>query len=220
MPAVPDRATVCFRNPLRTGAIVLALGCLLPVHAQELRGWVSSVQRSEDQTERPNTRGRDTTSLRSRWRAQQIATRKAEAEYYIARFSREVAVLAALEYIEVIFPKDLASANAGIKLAESNIKRFESELERDRKTPMRWPAGVELSLKKARFALEQALSKKKVLVEYTIFKTIRELKSEIDNARSNEQAKWATWQLHKAKEADLERLVMQSQVIVAKLEAW
>ncbi len=38
----------------------------------------------------------------------------------------------------------------------------------------------ELALKKARFALEQAQSKRKVLVEYTKAKTIKELQSDVE----------------------------------------
>ena len=65
----------------------------------------------------------------------------------------------------------------------------------------------ELTLKKARFALEQAQSKKKVLVEYTKDKTIKELESEVEKARSDELAKKATWELEneqgrEAREAD------------------
>ncbi len=65
----------------------------------------------------------------------------------------------------------------------------------------------ELTLKKARFALEQAQSKKKVLVEYTRDKTIKELQSEVEKARSDELAKKATWELEddqgkEAREAD------------------
>ena len=44
----------------------------------------------------------------------------------------------------------------------------------------------ELALKKGRFALEQAQSKKKVLVGYTRDKTLKELKSEVEKARSDE----------------------------------
>ncbi len=65
----------------------------------------------------------------------------------------------------------------------------------------------ELTLKKARFALEQAESKKKVLVDYTKGKTIKELKSEVEKARSDELAKKATWELEVSKEKKLERQI-------------
>ncbi len=51
----------------------------------------------------------------------------------------------------------------------------------------------ELNLKKAKFTLEQSQSKRKVLVDYTRGKTIKELQSEVEKARSDELAKKATY---------------------------
>ena len=65
----------------------------------------------------------------------------------------------------------------------------------------------ELTLKKARFALEQAQSKKKVLVDYTKDKTIKELESEVEKAHSDELAKKATWELEASKEKKLEKQI-------------
>ena len=63
----------------------------------------------------------------------------------------------------------------------------------------------ELTLKKAQFALEQAQSKREVLLnQYTKGKTIKELRSEVEKARSDELAKEAAWELEKAKEIELE----------------
>ena len=70
----------------------------------------------------------------------------------------------------------------------------------------------ELTLKKARFALEQAQSKKKVLVDYTKGKTIKELKSEVEKARSDELAKKATWELEVGKEKKLERQIAACEI--------
>ena len=85
-----------------------------------------------------------------------------------------------------------------------------------RRATSRWRQKVseELTLKKARFALEQAQSKKKVLVEYTKDKTIKELESEVEKARSDELAKKATWELEKSKEKKLER-----QIAACKIKA-
>ena len=66
----------------------------------------------------------------------------------------------------------------------------------------------ELNFKKAKFALEQAESKKKVLVDYTKGKTIKELQSEVEKARSDELAKEQTLQLEKNKEAKLEKQIV------------
>ena len=65
----------------------------------------------------------------------------------------------------------------------------------------------ELNFKKAQFTLEQAQSKKKVLVKYTKEKTIKELESEVKKAHSDELAKQATWELEKGKETKLEKQI-------------
>jgi HlyD family secretion protein len=65
----------------------------------------------------------------------------------------------------------------------------------------------DLSLKKARFQLEQAQSKKKILVDYTRDMNIKVLESEVKKAQSDELAKKATWELEQAKERKLERLL-------------
>jgi len=49
----------------------------------------------------------------------------------------------------------------------------------------------ELALKKARFALEQAQSKRKVLIDYTKNKTIKALLGAVETARGHELARQA-----------------------------
>ena len=73
----------------------------------------------------------------------------------------------------------------------------------------RWRPGPlgRIDLKKAKFALEQAQSKKKVLVDYTKHKTIKELQSEVEKARSDELAKKATFALEDSKEKKLEKQI-------------
>ncbi len=61
----------------------------------------------------------------------------------------------------------------------------------------------ELNFQKAKFALEQAESKLHVLLDYTKGKTIKELRSEVEKARSDELAKEQTYSLEKTKEAKL-----------------
>jgi hypothetical protein len=65
------------------------------------------------------------------------------------------------------------------------------------------------------FALEEALSEKKVLVDFKKGKRVKELKREVDKARSNELAKKAAWALEKLKESAIEQQVAQWQVMAA-----
>ena len=158
----------------------------------------------------------ETVDAKARWRAQQLVTRRAEANYHRARLSREVAEIAVLEYEDGIFKQDLATVEAEIKLAESDLSRSEDRLDwakRMHKKGFVSKAGLtseQQTLKKARFAVEQVQSKRKVLVEYTKGKTVKELKSEVEKARSDELAKKGTWEREKLKESALEREVRKS----------
>jgi beta-lactamase regulating signal transducer with metallopeptidase domain len=161
----------------------------------------------------PRSEGKTTEAqgAKTRWRAQQVVTRKAEADYHNARLTREVAEIVVLEYEEGIFKQDLATIEGEIKLAESDRSRSKDRLEWARRMFVKGfiaktvLVSEEQALKKARFTLEQAQSKKKVLVDYTKGTTIKELKSEVEKARSDELAKKATWEREKSKEKALER---------------
>jgi HlyD family secretion protein len=148
---------------------------------------------------------------RSRLRTQQLATRKAKAFYEIAKATRALAEIAVEEYEDVTYPKDLATAQGEIKLAESDLARAEDRADWARRmfdkryVSQATKNSEELTLKKARFALEQAQSKRIVLVDYTKGKTMKELKSDVEKAHSDELAKEAAWKMENGKEIELER---------------
>ena len=204
-------------TPVMIGAFALGLGGALPLHAQGPRGSAKTTSQPEVQKPRLPARGRDAHSSRARWRAQQIAARKAEAEYNNARLAREIAEIAVLEYEEGIVFQDIATVDGEIKLAESDRSRSQDRLAWVRRMlDKRFVAesvrvSEELSVKKAAFALEQAVSKKKVLIDYTKPKTIKELKTDVEEARSNELATKAAWELEKSIESALEHYVIRSQ---------
>jgi hypothetical protein len=113
----------------------------------------------------------------------------------------------------------MAAVNGEIKLAESDLRRSQDRLEWARRmfdkgfVSRAQKASDERNVKKSLFALEQAQAKKKVLVEYTKTKMIKELKSEVAEARSVELTKKAAWELEKSKESTLEREIKRSQAI-------
>ena len=139
----------------------------------------------------------------------------AEAGYHNARLAREIAEITVLEYQEGLYSQEIATADGEIALAEADLQRSQDRLDRVRRMLEKgfipvYPKYVEeLSVKKAQFALEQALSKKEVLVDYTRPKRIKELKGDVEKARSNELAKKAAWELEKSKESALEREVIR-----------
>jgi HlyD family secretion protein len=200
-------------SPIIAGALISS-GLVVPLslRAQEPGGAAKDSARAESKTSERPVGGQDIHVLRARWRAQQMHARKAEAEYQSARLTREVAEIALLEFEEAIFSADLATAEGEIKLAESDLARAEDRLEWARKmfdkgfVSNTTKISEELTQKKARFALEQAESKKKILVSYTKPKTIKELRSEVEKAHADELAKEAAWDLEKAKQQiELER---------------
>jgi hypothetical protein len=196
------------------GAVALSLAYLLPLQAAESGSSTQNAQPSAGKSA-------DAQGAKARWRNQQIVARKAEAEYHNIRLAREIAEIGIQQYIECIFLQELAIADAEIKRAESDLKRAEDRLDWVRKNSYKGfppPSAIsdELSVKKARFALEQALSTKTVLVDFTKGKRIMELKGEVDKARANELAKKAAWELEKLIESAIEQQIGQWQVIFAK----
>ena len=155
----------------------------------------------------------DSAALRDTLVNQRITAESAKANFQNAKLTREVAEIAVIEYMEGIFVQDFATVEGEIKLAESDLIRSEDRLEWARRmfdkgyVSMAQKVSEELTFKKAQFTLEQAQSKRKVLVDYTKHKTIKELESEVEKARSDELAKQATWDLEKTKETKLEKQI-------------
>ncbi len=152
-----------------------------------------------------------TDASRARLKAQRLAARKAKATYEIARLTRELAEIAVEEYRDLTYPKDLATVEGEIKLAESDLTRGEDRLEWARRMQAKGyvsqaqKVSEELSLKKAQFALEQAQSKRKILVDYTRGKTLKELQSDVEKAHANELFEKQVWETEEARAAELER---------------
>jgi HlyD family secretion protein len=161
----------------------------------------------------------DSASLKDQLVNQKITTKSAEANHENAKLTREVAEIAVVEYEEGIYKQDLSTVEGEIKLAESDLSRSEDRLDWARRMFVKGYVSAatqtseELTLKKAHFAQEQAQSKKKVLVDYTRGKTIKELRSEVEKARSDELAKKATYSLEDSKEKKLEKQIANCDIL-------
>ena len=164
---------------------------------------------SKDLTEQPWI-----TTPEGKLRALALVTRRAKAIYEIAKLNVELAKIDLHEYVAVKFPKELVAVESEIKLARAKLHGLENNPEYlpERKSAFNIPVypevskeSKELTIKKAQFALEQAESKRKVLVDYTKPKTFKELESEVEKARSDEIAKNVEWRLAAAEEFKLER---------------
>jgi hypothetical protein len=158
---------------------------------------------------------------------QRITIESAKANYQNAQLTREVAEITILEYEEGIFKQDQATVEGELKRAESElsgapeaiqlakeklalIKQLSKGSAEDLANEFRFEDDVvaaELREPKARLAVEQAKSRLKFLREYTRPKVVKELKSEVEKARSDELAKHARWELEKLKLKKLEAAI-------------
>ena len=139
----------------------------------------------------------DPTELHDRMASQELVVQGALADVQGARLAREVAVIALSEYKEGSFAHDQAAAEGAIKLAHSNLARQFDQVDWTRRmfdkgyVSMAEKIADELALQTATFALEQAQSKRKLLLEYTQGKTIKALMGQVETARARELAKQA-----------------------------
>lgn len=149
----------------------------------------------------------------ARLRLQKLKTRKAKAAYEIARLNRELAEIAVEEHREGIYTKDLTTVEGEVKLAESDRVRAEDRLnwaDRMFKKGFVSKAGLvseQLNFEKAKYSLEQALTRKDVLTKYSGPKVVKALQVDVDKSRNDELAKKAAWKREEAAEAELERLL-------------
>ncbi len=139
----------------------------------------------------------DSAKVRDRLAAQEIVMRAAEADVHATRIAREVAVMAVNEYNEAAFRLELVGAEVEIKLAESELSSAEDQLGWARRmfekgyVSMTEKVSNELALKRARFALEAAQSKKLVLIDFTRARMLKALTGAVETARASELARQA-----------------------------
>jgi hypothetical protein len=159
-----------------------------------------------------------------------VRVQGAETNYRNAKLAREIAEIALTEYTEGIFVQDLATVEGEIRLAESGVKRSQDHVEeakkrRDEIMRVANPKSASdlvalynfsdrvlvamLEVDRSKLVLEQAQSKKAVLVRYTKAKRVTELGAEVAKDRSEELAKQATWDLERAKLDRLQKAVTQ-----------
>jgi hypothetical protein len=101
-----------------------------------------------------------------------IALQSAAADCENAKLTREAAEIAVVEYKEGIFKQDLDTVKAELALAESDLNHTRDTSASD---------------ETARLRVERA-KEQLTLLEYTKSKTIKELQSEVDRAKTIEMA--------------------------------
>jgi HlyD family secretion protein len=150
---------------------------------------------------------------------QQTTIRQAETAYQQAKLSREVAEVAVHEYEEGTYKQQLETVNGDIALAQADLQRTRDRLEwaqRMREKQYISPAqelSDRLAMNKAKYTLEQTNTSKKVLLEFTKEKTIKQLRAEVEKARAEELSRQATYELAKTKGNGLRRQVKNVQIL-------
>ncbi|QDU61463.1 Macrolide export protein MacA [Planctomycetes bacterium Pan216] len=151
---------------------------------------------------------------------QTIAYERARSSYIQALETYESATIAVKEYFEGTYVQELQVAEGNLILAEENLKSSQNMLDYAEKM-FRKGYITQLQLEANRFSVQQAeldlgaqTTARRVLVEYTKPKTVKELESARDSAEAQMLAEKAAADLEKSK---LERLKEQllSTVIVA-----
>jgi RND family efflux transporter MFP subunit len=152
----------------------------------------------------------DSAALKDQLTNQYIATEGAKAAYQNAKLTREVAEIAVTEYVEGVFQQELQTAKGEIALADAELKRAADRLEWSNRMLTKGYVSVaqnvadKVTLQQKGFSYEQSQTKKSVLEKFTKEKTIKELQSDVEKARSDELAKQQTWDLELKKQKKLE----------------
>ncbi len=198
----------------RCGLVIAGLltlgGQILPPLSAERPAQTSTNTSSLNDQAKPRQGGEpDFQGRRAQLFEQRKATLRAEAEYHNARFARALAEIALAEYEQVTFQQDLATAEGEVQSAESELHRALEHATRAREMFEKGlsdrSVSAELELKKARFRLQQAQSKRTILVRDTKTTKIKALRREVERAYSNDLAKKAAWDREKTRLAELER---------------
>ena len=152
----------------------------------------------------------DSAALSDQLVNQRITTKSAEANFKNALLTREVAEIAVKEYVEGVYVQEKQSVDGEIALAKSDLVRSQDRQEWAERmfkkgyVSKATKISEDLNLEKAKFSLEQAQSKRDVLVKYTREKTIKELRTAVEKARVDELYNEAACMKEKAREIELE----------------
>ena len=158
--------------------------------------------------------------------SQTIMVAAAKAGYDKAVLARQAAEIALKEYSDGIFKREQKSCETEVESAKADLEAADRAIRPAREhyakikqvsTGSAADLAAEWQLeaaetsavfkqKMARYSLENAQSKLKVLLEYEKHKNELELRSGIEKARSDELARRATWELEQSKLKQMQNL--------------
>jgi HlyD family secretion protein len=160
----------------------------------------------------------DSAALKNQLINQKITVESAKANFENAKLLRENAEIAVVEYEEGLYKMQVEEVVGDIKIAEAELALAEDELKQDKDLAVSKGIGKlevkrrELAVLRARFGLEKAQKREKLLRDFTRPKKLKALKSKVVGMRSNELAKQATWELERGKEKKLVRQIASCEI--------
>jgi multidrug resistance efflux pump len=131
-------------------------------------------------------------AVRSKLATQDVAVNAALVPYQEAKQAREKAELAITEYLQVVYAPQLKVIEQEISLASQELKNQEDTLVTHKRLyekglgPKSRVDAAELTVQRARLALEKSQGKKDTLQKFTKEKKVKELQSKVERARSQE----------------------------------
>ncbi len=206
-----------FRLLIALGALCFSASSLISSSAQEPEPAVASSHANKQDAQSQASSEPDPRMVafrqraRARWRAQQIVTRRAEADYQKARLDHEIAELTLLDHRERTFSQDLATLDGEVSLAESDLRRAEDRLDWAKRMRAKGRVSIavlvseQLSLKKAIFEHEQATARRALIGTFANARSLKELEADVARASSDALAKKSAWEVEKSRETELER---------------
>ncbi len=170
-------------------------------------------------------------SLRDQMLNHKIAIERAKMTFQDAKVSREIAEIELTGYKFGIVAQELATADGELKLAQDELERAkantaESKMRLGRIARYANESASSLNLVyiytdhlkadelreiKAGYVIEQAVSKKKILVEYTHPTRLKEMEADIEKERSDELSRHAELDLEMSKLQKIQRSIKSNE---------
>lgn len=161
----------------------------------------------------------DSSALEEKLAKLSRTTSRAKSAFQEAKRKREAAEIALNEYKTVIYKTSLQELESEIRLADAEREHAEKRLEWSDKV---WAQGYiskaqnaddKIALQRKVFAYEQAQSEKNILEKYTYTKTVKSLKSELEQAQSEEKARELLWKRAEDQRAKLENQIKHCRIV-------
>jgi multidrug efflux pump subunit AcrA (membrane-fusion protein) len=170
----------------------------------------------------------DSANLRERRIVELIATKRAEADYWNAMKTREVAEITLNEQVQAVVPSEIAIAEGDLKIAEGErviamakltAQKTEADAVKKVKSYKHDPIvhkvklqELELEVTKAEVAIKKAKSRLENLIKFQHPRRLKKFAADVEKAKSDELAKQQVHELHKNRLEKLTAELEQCQI--------